>query len=98
VPKHLIIVEALRVSDGGKFAGLLPPPMQSLLAKLRMTRTSSIAAKMAGIIAGKAASGNEVAKEALSKNSISVADMLTAAQSVRRTVDEQQSKASASAI
>ena len=98
VPKHLIVVEALRVRDGGKFAGLLPPPMRSLLAKLRITRTSSIAAKMAGIIADKAASGNAVARSALETNSLSVADVLTAAQSVRRTVDEQQSKGSGSAI
>ena len=98
VPKHLIVVEAVRVSDGGKFAGLLPPPIRSLLAKLRMTRTSSIAAKMAGIIADKVASGNAVAQSALATNSISVADLLTAAQSVRRTVDEQQSKGSGSAI
>ncbi len=98
VPKHLIVVEAVRVSDGGKFAGLLPPPMRSLLAKLRMTRTSFIAAKMAGMIADKAASGNAVARSALETNSLSVADVLTAAQSVRRTVDEQQSKGSGSAI
>jgi hypothetical protein len=31
VPKNLIIVEALRLSDGGKFAGLLPPPMRRFL-------------------------------------------------------------------
>ena len=98
VPKHLIVIEAVRVSDGGKLAGLLPPPMRSLLAKLRMTRTSSIAAKMAGIIADKAASGNAVAQLALETNSLSVADVLTAAQSVRRTVDAQQSKGSGSAI
>ncbi len=98
VPKHLIVVEALRVRDGGKFAGLLPPPMRSLLAKLRITRTSSIAAKMADIIADKAASGNAVAQSALATNSISVADVLTAAQGVRRVVDEQQSKGSGSAI
>jgi hypothetical protein len=98
VPKHLIVIEAVRVNDGGKFAGLLPPPMRSLLAKLRITRTSSIAAKMASIIADKAASGNAVAQSALATNSVSVADVLTAAQSVRRTVDEQQSKGSGSAI
>jgi hypothetical protein len=53
---------------------------------------------MAGIIADKAASGNAVARSALETNSLSVADVLTAAQSVRRTVDEQQSKGSGSAI
>ncbi|MEI6832473.1 MAG: chitobiase/beta-hexosaminidase C-terminal domain-containing protein, partial [bacterium] len=98
VPKHLIIIEAVRISDGGKFAGLLPPPMRKLLAKLRMNRTTSIAAKMAGIIGDNASSGGAAAQAALTTNSISVADVLMVAQSVRLAVDEQKNQNVGSSI
>jgi hypothetical protein len=98
VARQYIVIEITRMPDGGQFGGVLPPPMRSSHAKTRINRTSTIAAKMASIIAERAVTGDEAAKSALSTNSISVTDLLTAAQSVSRTISEQKSKGSGSAI
>lgn len=90
VPRRMIIIDAVSTVDGGKFAGVLPPPIRKLTANLRVNRTSAIAAKMAVIISDKASSGDAAAQSALSINSISVADLMTLAQSVRLAIDEQK--------
>jgi hypothetical protein len=89
VPKRYMNIVVTRLSDGYRLGALLPPALRNKLAKLRLNRTSSIAAKIADIIADKAVAGNEAALKALSTKSISVADTLVIAQSVARVITEQ---------
>jgi hypothetical protein len=92
VPKRYLTIDVTRLSDGYRLGAFLPPALRNKLAKLRLNRTSSIAAKMATIVADKAAAGDEAALKALSTNSISVADTLIVAQSVARVITQPTSK------
>jgi titin len=92
VPKRYLIIDVTSLSDGYRLGAFLPPALRNKLAKLRLNRTSSIAAKMATIVADKAAAGDEAALKALSTSSISVADTLILAQSVARVITQPTSK------
>lgn len=98
VPKRYLTIDVTRPSDGYRLGAFLPPALRNKLAKLRLNRTSSIAATMANIIADKAAAGDEAALKALSTNSISVADTLVVAQSVARVITEQENQNKGSSI
>lgn len=90
IPKRYVSIEAIRLSDGAKFAAILPPPFGSKIAKIKLDRTTTIANKILDIIGSKAVDGHTASQSALVSGSVSVADVLTTAQSLRRTIDEQK--------
>jgi hypothetical protein len=98
VPKRYLTIDVTRQSDGYRLGAFLPPALRSKLAKLRLNRASSIAAKMANIVADKAVAGDEAALKALATNSISVADTLVLAQSVARVITEQETQNKGSSV
>ncbi|MEI6832806.1 MAG: fibronectin type III domain-containing protein, partial [bacterium] len=98
VPKRYLTIDVTRLSDGYRLGAFLPPALRNKLAKLRLNRASSIAAKMANIVADKAVAGDEAALKALATNSISVADTLVLAQSVARVITEQETQNKGSSI
>ncbi|MEI6834367.1 MAG: LamG-like jellyroll fold domain-containing protein [bacterium] len=98
VDRQYIVIEIKRLPDGGQFGAVLPPPSGSKKASVLVDGTTTIAAKMASVIASKAASGDQEAQNALTIGSVSVADILMVAQSVRRTVAEQKEQNKGSSI
>lgn len=92
IPKRYVSIEAIRLSDGAKFAAILPPPFGSKIAKVKLDRTTTIANKILDIIGSKAVDGHTASQSALVSGSVSVADVLMTAQSVRRTIDEQKTR------
>ena len=98
VARQYIVIEITRLPDGGQFGAVLPPPAGNKKASLVVDGTTTIAAKMASLIASKAASGDQGAQQALSSGNVSVADLLMVSQSVRTTVLEQKAQGKGSAI
>ena len=98
VARQYIVIEITRLPDGGQFGAVLPPPAGNKKASLVVDGTTPIAAKMASLIASKAASGDQGAQQALSSGNVSVADLLMVSQSVRTTVLEQKAQGKGSAI
>jgi len=98
VDRQYIVIEIKRLPDGGQFGAVLPPPSGSKKASVLVDGTTTIAAKMASVIARKAASGDQGAQHALTIGSVSLADILMVAQSVRRTVAEQKEQNKGSSI
>ncbi len=98
VPRRYIVLEIVRRPDGGKLGAVLPPPVGSIKANVLVDGTTTIAAKMTEVIASKASSGDQEAVTALTSGSVSVADLLMVAQSVRTTVKEQKEQNKGTAI
>lgn len=98
VARQYIVIAITRLPDGGQFGAVLPPPTSNKKAALIVDGATTIAAKMASLIASKAASGDQGAREVLSIGSVSVADLLMVSQSVRTTVMEQKVQGKGSAI
>ncbi len=84
--------------DGGQYGAVMPPPTINKQASLVVDGTTTIAAKMATLIASKAESGDQGAQQALTSGSVSVADLLMVAQSVRTTIIAQKEQNKESAI
>ncbi|MEI6833390.1 MAG: chitobiase/beta-hexosaminidase C-terminal domain-containing protein, partial [bacterium] len=91
-PKRYLILEVLRRVDSRKFKAVLPPPTGLTTASVHFDKTSTMASAIADRIRINAAAGEQSALAALSNQSLSVADLVKVAQSVRRTVDEQKSQ------
>ncbi|MEI6834313.1 MAG: chitobiase/beta-hexosaminidase C-terminal domain-containing protein, partial [bacterium] len=87
-PRQYLQIEAIRLTDSGKFGAVLPPPAAPKSVIMRLGRTETIASKKFDLIAAKAASGHAGAIKALSTGSISISDTLAVAQSVRRVLDQ----------
>jgi len=103
IPKsRYIIVEANRVSNGGRLGAVLPPILEigSEMKKARanLTNTGLIAAKLVEVVGADASDGDQGAKAALSNQSISIADALTLAKSINLTVLEQKAQNKGSPI
>jgi hypothetical protein len=98
VARQYMLIEITRLPDGGQYGAVLPPPTSNKQASLVVDGATTIAAKMAALIASKAESGDQGAQQALTSGSVSVADLLMVAQSVRTTVIEQKEKNKGSAI
>jgi hypothetical protein len=98
VPRRYIVLDIIRRPDGGKLGAVLPPPVGSINANVLVDGTTTIAAKMTEVIASKASSGDQEAVTALTSGSVSVADLLMVAQSVRTTIKEQKEQNRGSAI
>jgi hypothetical protein len=56
-PRHYLQIEAIRLTDSGKFGAVLPPPVSPKSVIMRLGRTETIASKKFDLIASKAASG-----------------------------------------
>jgi len=92
LPSQYINLEVIRQPDGGKFGAILPPPpLKSFRATVAVDGTTTIAAKLLDVIAGKATSGDSGARTALTNGSLAVSDFLMVAHSLRLTVSEQKS-------
>ncbi len=98
VARQYMLIEITRLPDGGQFGAVLPPPTSSKQASLVVDGATTIAAKMASLIASKAESGDQGAQQALTSGSVSVADLLMVAQSVRTTAIEQKEQKKGSPI
>lgn len=98
VSRQYIVIEITRLPDGGQFGAVLPPPASSKKAAILVDGTTTIAAKMASIISSKASEGDQLAQSVLSSGSVSVADLLMVAQSVRRTVLQQKDEGKGSVV
>jgi hypothetical protein len=98
VARQYLLIEITRLPDGGQFGAVLPPPASGKKASMVVDGATTIAAKMATLIASKAESGDQAAQQALTSGSVSVADLLMVAQSVRTTVNEQKEQNKGSAI
>lgn len=98
VARQYMLIEITRLPDGGQYGAVLPPPTSNKQASLVVDGATTIAAKMAALIASKAESGDQGAQQALTTGSVSVADLLMVAQSVRKTVIEQKEQNKGSAI
>ena len=98
VARQYMLIEITRLPDGGQYGAVLPPPTSNKQASLVVDGATTIASKMAALIASKAESGDQGAQQALTSGSVSVADLLMVAQSVRTTVIEQKAQNKGSAI
>ena len=94
--KQYLQLQVVRQSDGGEFGALLPPPTADKAAVMSVDRTTTIASKIFDIISDRAKSGKQESVEAIQSRSVSVADVLMVAQSVRRAVDQQAAENSSS--
>ncbi len=89
VSKKYLRVLAIKLNTGGKFGAVLPPPTSDKLVSMTIDRTTSIGSMLLEIVSKRAIDGDKEAGHAIANQTLSVADILILAQSVRRTVDQQ---------